>query len=160
MTMFVWALILMDCCLMVGCLSMVAVTAMRQRQRRRGHHARQRAAVTDEPTEPASVGRPAYRGPFRTPGLGTRVEEYERRGTDDFFAGEYRPRTTTSPCAVCTMPAEHCLCRAEPDRLRDALAQISSSHQMRSDGRCAGCGNPAARCGYITLLHHLERTRG
>jgi hypothetical protein len=108
----------------------------------------------DESTEPVSDDRPVVRGPFRSPGLGTRIEEYERRGTEDFLAGEYhRPAAT---CSTCRVPREHCLCHAEPDRLRYALAQISLVHQLRPDGSCAGCRAQAVLCGYITLLDYVR----
>jgi hypothetical protein len=101
-----------------------------------------------ETTEPVPIadpaGRPVIRGLFRSPGLGTRIEEYERRGTEDFLAGDYRP-PQPAVCPTCRVPGEHCLCRTEPDRLRYALAQISLIHQVRPDGSCAGCGTSAAR---------------
>jgi hypothetical protein len=111
----------------------------------------------DEHTGPVSDDRPVYRGPFRSknPGLGTRLDEYERKGIEDFLAGEYRKPVTM--CSTCRVPKEHCLCRAEPDKLRYALAQISLIHQLRPDGSCAGCGTQAVLCGYITLL---DRVRG
>jgi uncharacterized integral membrane protein len=40
--MFVWSLILMDCCLIVGCLLMIIALAMRERQQRRSLRARHR----------------------------------------------------------------------------------------------------------------------
>ena len=114
----------------------------------------------DERTEPVpdnepGTPRPAYRGPFRQRGLGTRIEEYERRGTEDFFAGDYRPPPAKVMCAVCKAPSEHCLCAAHPDALRYALAQISVIHSPR-DGTCSGCGTQVVLCGYLTLLRHVR----
>lgn len=99
----------------------------------------------DEHTEPV----------WRRPGLGTRIEEYERRGAEDFLAGEYRPRPTAGICPVCRAPAEHCLCAAHPDALRYALAQISVIHSPR-DGVCSGCGTQAVLCGYLALLRQVR----
>jgi hypothetical protein len=116
--------------------------------------------VSSERTEPVPiadpVAPPTVRGPFRNPSLGTRIEEYERRGTEDFFAGNYRP-PATSTCAVCKVPPEHCLCTAHPDALRYALAQISMIHSAR-DGVCSGCGTQAVLCGYLALLRHVRAT--
>lgn len=58
----------------------------------------------DERTEPVLGDSPVARGLFRSkkPGLGTRIEEYERRGTADFLAGEYRPKS----CQVCKVPPQ------------------------------------------------------
>lgn len=108
----------------------------------------------DERTEPVPGVRPVFRGPFRQPGLGSRIEEYERRGTEDFLAGEYRPKI----CRVCKAESVHCLCSAEPERLRYALAQISVIHQDR-DGVCSGCGVQAVLCGYLALLRHVRGGR-
>jgi hypothetical protein len=117
----------------------------------------------NERTEPVpdngpGTSRPAYRGPFRQPGLGTRIEEYERRGTEDFFAGEYRPRPAMVMCAVCKVSPEHCLCAADPDALRYALAQISVIHSPR-DGVCSRCGTQIMLCGYLALLRHARNHR-
>jgi hypothetical protein len=110
----------------------------------------------DERTEPvvdegSRMDRPAVRGPFRSKnsGLVSRIEEYECRGTEEFLAGEYRPKV----CRVCKVPPDHCLCGAEPDRLRYALAQISLIHRVWGDGMCEGCRNSATLCGYITLIN-------
>lgn len=89
-----------------------------------------------ETTEPARgngqpAGPPVYRGPFRQPGLGTRIAGYERRGTEDFLVGEYSTRKPARVYPICRVPGEHCLCRVEPDRLRYALAQISLIYQLR-----------------------------
>jgi len=86
-------------------------------------------------------------------------EPFSRRqvrdvATEDF---PYRAPRPTAVCPTCRVPGEHCLCRAEPDRLRYALAQISLIHQVRPDGTCSGCGTSTALCGYITLL---DRARG
>jgi hypothetical protein len=94
------------------------------------------------------------RGPFgrrRVRALGTRIADYERQGTEDFLAGEYRAPQPVI-CSTCRVPAGHCLCRVEPDRLRYALAQVSLIHQVRPDGTCAGCGTSAVLCGYLALL--------
>jgi hypothetical protein len=97
------------------------------------------------------------RGSFR-PGLGARVEEYERQGTAYFFAGDYRPRPATGTCPVCRVPGEHCLCAADPNALRYALAQISVIHSSR-EGVCSGCGTQAVLCGYLALLRQVRTTR-
>jgi hypothetical protein len=112
-----------------------------------------------ERTQPAetgpATGQPVYQGPSRRPALGTRVEEYERRGTETFLAGDYRA-PQPALCPTCRAPAEHCLCHAEPDKLRFALAQISLVHQVRPDGACAGCGTSAVLCGYLALLRQAR----
>jgi hypothetical protein len=112
-----------------------------------------------EPAQTDPAERPVYRGPFRQPSLGTRIAEYERPGTEDFLAGEYRAPQRAAVCPTCRVPGEHCLCRAEPDRLRYALAQISLIHQVRPDGTCSGCGTSAALCGYLTLLDYARAYR-
>jgi hypothetical protein len=78
------------------------------------------------------------------------------RAAAGFLAGDYRRPPEAALCATCRAPGEHCLCHAEADKLRYALAQISLIHQPR-DGMCAGCGTTAALCGYITLLRQVQR---
>ena len=56
---------------------------------------------------------------------------------------------------MCKVPAEHCLCAADPDKLRYALAQISVIHSSR-DGVCSGCGTQVVLCGYLALLRHVR----
>jgi hypothetical protein len=113
-------------------------------------------AAQADPADRPMVGR----GPFsrrQVRDLGSRIADYERRGTTDFYAGEYRtPRTVV--CSTCRAPGEHCLCRADPDRLRYALAQISLIHQVQPDGSCSGCGSSAVLCGYLELLDHVRGT--
>ena len=67
--------------------------------------------MDDDPTTDAAPTLPAGEctEPGQ-PGLGARIEEYERRGTEDFFAGDYRPHPVTATCTVYRVPAEHCLC--------------------------------------------------
>lgn len=74
--------------------------------------------------------------------------------TDLLAVDRLRPPETVL-CPTCRAPGEHCLCHAETDKLRYALAQISLIHQAR-DGVCAGCGTTAALCGYITLLQQVR----
>jgi hypothetical protein len=76
-------------------------------------------------------------------------------GIEDFFASDYRPRPATATCEVCKVLAEHCLCAADPNALRYALAQISVIHQAR-DGVCSGCGTQAVLCGYLALLRRVR----
>jgi hypothetical protein len=51
---------------------------------------------------------------------------------------------------------EHCLCEAEPDKLRYALAQITLIHRIRADGICAGCGTAAVLCRHLRLLEYVR----
>jgi hypothetical protein len=66
------------------------------------------------------------------------------------------PAVSSGVCAVCRVPAAHCLCAAHPDDLRYALAQISLVHHPNRHGMCRGCGASAALCGYLALLRRVR----
>jgi hypothetical protein len=63
-------------------------------------------------------------------------------------------------CAVCRVPGVHCMCAADPDDLRYALAQISLVHRPNRYGICIGCGASAVLCGYLALLRRVRTGHG